>query len=112
MAPILAASIGVTPQLVDDERLRSLKDSLLELEFKGPVDPSLSSPEEVSMPLDIERLVTLLAPWQSWPSEEQVSSMLQSHQLRQCKFRLRYIRPSTRLTVDLAASPWRLASVG
>ncbi len=79
MAPILATSVGVSPQQIDDERLRRLKVSLLELELRGQVDSAFSSSEEISMPLDIERLVALLEPWQSWPFEEQVSSSLQRH---------------------------------
>jgi hypothetical protein len=75
MAPILAASVGITPQQIDDERLRSLKTSLWGLEFRGPQDPAFSTPEEIAMPLDIERLVALLEPWQSWAFEEQVSSI-------------------------------------
>lgn len=73
MAPILAAPVGIAPQQIDDERLRSLKSALLELEFRGPLDPTFSTPEQIVMPLDIERLVALLEPWQSWAFEEQVS---------------------------------------
>jgi hypothetical protein len=76
MAPILTATIGVARQKVDDERLRSLKESLENLKSNGPQKSSISMSEELTVPLDIEKLVSLLEPWTSWPFEEQVSAIL------------------------------------
>ena len=73
MAPILSASIGVNPQILDDERLRSLRKSLEDLEMKNRSSSEIASSEDISVPLDIERLVALLEPYQSWNFEEQVS---------------------------------------
>lgn len=73
MAPILSASIGVTEEIVDDERLRRLRSALEEIRFKAPLDSRDKNPEKVAVPLDIERLVELLEPWRSWTFEEQVS---------------------------------------
>lgn len=72
MAPILSSSLGITEHIIDDQRLRSLRSSLQELRLKAPLDANYSSPEDVVVPLDIERLVELLEPWRSWTFEEQV----------------------------------------
>lgn len=72
MAPIFAA-IGIAPQIIDDDRLRSLRSSLESVVFNGPIHNKDSISDTLNMPLDIERLVELLEPWQSWTFEEQVS---------------------------------------
>ena len=72
MAPIYSAVVGVNPQIIDDERLRQLFNSLASIELKVPLHRTFTSPEEVTEPLDIESLVTLVEPWQSWMFEEQV----------------------------------------
>jgi hypothetical protein len=81
MAPIYAAAVGVTPQIIDDDRLAQLRDSLQTIEFlqvptAGTGDTggmkSNISPAQVQPPLDIARLVALLEPWQTWVFEEQV----------------------------------------
>jgi hypothetical protein len=73
MAPIHLTSVAVTRQVVDDEQLRTLRKSLEDLKLKCPLSPDVESLEQVSIPLDIEQLVSLLEPWMSWPFEEQVS---------------------------------------
>ena len=73
MAPIYTAAIGVTPQIIDDERLSQLRNHLEELELRKPLRRNYKSPEEVEEPLDVDRLVSILEPWQSWVFEEQVS---------------------------------------
>ena len=78
MAPIYAAAVGISPQIIDDVRLRQLRSSLLEIELQVPLYRSNSSKDAVVVPLDIEYLVTLLEPWQTWFSEEQVSRSLPS----------------------------------
>ena len=79
MAPIFP-SIGITPQIIDDKRLKSLRSNLESL----PLNKQLRNVDPVSdplnAPLDIERLVALLEPWPTWTFEEQVSfwkSMMQ-----------------------------------
>ena len=72
MAPIFSA-IGITPQIIDDDRLRTLRSSIEATELKGPLNYIYCASEELVMPLDIERLVRLLEPWQSWTFEEQVN---------------------------------------
>ena len=74
MAPIFAA-IGIAPQIIDDERLGLLRTNLESVSFNGPSNNANPILETLSMPLDIERLVGLLEPWQSWTFEEQVSLM-------------------------------------
>ena len=71
MAPIFAV-VGITPQIIDDERLRTMRSSLEAVELKLPLNYMHSTSDEVIMPLDIERFVTLIKPWQSWEFEEQV----------------------------------------
>jgi hypothetical protein len=71
MAPIFAA-IGITPQIIDDERLSLLKSSLESITLSAVTNKASGS---LNAPLDIERLVGLLEPWQSWTFEEQVSFM-------------------------------------
>lgn len=71
MAPIFP-SIGVTPQIIDDERLRALKTGLESIIFNASSYAHLTS-EPINVPLDIERLAELLEPCQSWVFEEQVS---------------------------------------
>lgn len=75
MAPILSASVGITRLIVDDERLRTLRSSLEDMKIKGPLDLSFESSEEVTVPLDIEQLVSVVEPWTSWPFEEQVGKL-------------------------------------
>ena len=72
MAPIFP-SIGITPQIIDDGRLRVLKSSLESIIFDTPLSSAFQGIEEIRAPLDIERLVVLLEPWQSWGFEEQVN---------------------------------------
>ncbi|KAG7352855.1 HECT-domain ubiquitin-transferase [Nitzschia inconspicua] len=72
MAPILSASVGITRQIVDDVKLRTLRNSLEELKSNGPLNDNFASIEEYTIPLDIEKLVSLLEPWRSWPFDEQV----------------------------------------
>jgi hypothetical protein len=74
MAPIFTAAAGVIPQIVDDERLRELRNHLVELELRVPLRKSHTTPEDLEEPLGINRLISLLEPWQSWEFEEQVSS--------------------------------------
>jgi hypothetical protein len=74
MAPIFSAAVGVAPQIIDDERLFQLRTSLEELELKVPLIRTYKTPKEVGEPVDIDRLVSLLEPWQSWAFEEQVRS--------------------------------------
>mmetsp|Transcript_747 Transcript_747/g.1813 ORF Transcript_747/g.1813 Transcript_747/m.1813 type:complete len:4405 (+) Transcript_747:307-13521(+) len=71
MAPIFP-SIGITPQIIDDERLKSLKSDLESIIFSRPTTNVTRILGEINVPLDIERLVGLLEPWQSWTFEEQV----------------------------------------
>jgi hypothetical protein len=74
MAPILSTAIGVTPQIIDDPRLRQLLNRLDEFE-PNKVSASSTKPqsaEEVIAPLDITKLVSLLEPYQTWIFEEQV----------------------------------------
>lgn len=68
MAPIFP-SIGITPQIIDDKRLKSLRSNLESL----TLNKQLRNVDPVSDPLDIERLVALLEPWPTWTFEEQVS---------------------------------------
>ena len=72
MAPIFSA-IGITPQIIDDDRLRTMRGSIQAIELKGPLNYINCASQEFVMPLDIERLVRLLEPWQSWTFEEQVN---------------------------------------
>lgn len=78
MAPIYTAATGVIPQIVDDERLLELKSQLEKLELLVPLERRYATPEEVELPLDIDRLISLLEPWQRWTFEEQVSMPLLS----------------------------------
>ena len=72
MAPIYAAAVGISPQIVDDDRLRELRTSLEAVHLQLPLHRrAYKSPEEVEMPLDIERLVSILEAFQSWVFEEQ-----------------------------------------
>jgi hypothetical protein len=73
MAPIYAAAVGISPQIIDDDRLRQLRKTLIEIELEVPLHRAYASPDEVELPIDIDRLVCLLEPWQSWVFEEQVS---------------------------------------
>ena len=73
MAPIFAA-IGITPQIIDDERLRAMRICLEMIQFNGPLNYAHQTSEELRIPLDIERLIGLLEPCQSWTFEEQVHS--------------------------------------
>ena len=71
MAPIFA-TIGITPQIVDDERLIALRSSIGSVTLDGTFNESSQTSKTPRMPIDIERLVGLLEPWQSWAFEEQV----------------------------------------
>jgi hypothetical protein len=87
MAPIIALPRGVTPQIIDDDRLIRLRQSLEEIELMdvpsssssvdGKVnnhdeeEEKLTSYEQIKS-LDVERFVSLLEPWQVWPFEEMV----------------------------------------
>jgi len=73
MAPILAAEIGVPPRIVDDKRLQDLRSALAAIEDRVPPGKLYSSVDEVELPLDIDRLLSLIKPCQPWPFEEQVS---------------------------------------
>ena len=75
MAPIFTAATGVIPQIVDDERLLRLQTQLEEVELLVPLRRRYTSPEEVELPLDIDRLISLLEPWHHWKFEEQVSTI-------------------------------------
>mmetsp|Transcript_3628 Transcript_3628/g.8298 ORF Transcript_3628/g.8298 Transcript_3628/m.8298 type:complete len:4344 (+) Transcript_3628:221-13252(+) len=72
MAPIFTAATGVIPQIVDDERLLQLQSELEGLDLLVPLRRRYSTPEEVELPLDIDRLISLLEPWQRWTFEEQI----------------------------------------
>ena len=74
MAPIFAA-IGIIPQIIDDKRLRLLRSSLESIAVNEALENDGPKSEPFNAPLDIERLVGLLTPWQSWTFEEQVSFM-------------------------------------
>ena len=74
MAPIFAV-IGITPQIIDDERLTELRSSLGSITLNGHSKKASLILTKHHMPLDIERLVGLLEPWQSWTFEEQVISL-------------------------------------
>ena len=73
MAPIYAAAVGVNPQSIDVERLRRLRDALMSIELQQSLDRTFDSPQEVTAPLDIDRLIMELEPSQTWVYEEQVS---------------------------------------
>lgn len=72
MAPILTAAVGITPQIIDDDRLCQLRNDLFDLELKVPLGRSYSTSEEIKEPLDINRLVSIVKPWKTWVFEEQV----------------------------------------
>lgn len=74
MAPIFAGEIGITPQIIDEERLVELRDSFAQLPLLVPLGQTYSSPDEVKEPLDIDKLIELTEPWQSWKFEEQVGA--------------------------------------
>jgi len=71
MAPIFS-TVGITPQIIDDGRLGTMRNLLETVLLKVPLNYTDCASEEITMPLDIERIVTLLEPWQSWTFEEQV----------------------------------------
>lgn len=102
MAPVFAA-IGITPQIIDDERLKTIRSSLEAIFLKGPLDyANCASIEEITMPLDIERIVTLLEPCQSWTFEEQVIITL----LFSLYIYIEYFRQSN-LTLSTSSSSFR-----
>ena len=74
MAPIFAA-IGIIPQIIDDKRLGLLRINLESICLNERSGTDDRKPDSLNPPLDIERLVGLLQPWQSWTFEEQVSFM-------------------------------------
>ena len=76
MAPILSGTLGITPQIIDDARLCELRSSVEEIEFNGPPNPTYETSGDAVVPLDIEKLVSLLEPWQVWAFEEQVSFLM------------------------------------
>ena len=65
MAPIYAAAVGISPQIIDDDRLRQLRKTLIEIELQVPLHRTYASPDEVELPIVIDLLVSLLEPWQS-----------------------------------------------
>ena len=73
LAPIHGAAVGVSPQAIEDDRLRNLRDALLAIEIKETFHQNFASPAEVIEPFDVSRLVSELDPWQTWVFEEQVS---------------------------------------
>lgn len=73
MAPILSAEVGITPQIIDDDRLVELRQALTGIEARVELGKTYSKPDDVEEPLDIDYLVSLIEPWQSWTFEEQVS---------------------------------------
>ena len=78
MAPIYAGDIGITPQIIDDEQLVTLRNAFATtIPFYQSIlvdnPPTYTSPEQVPEPLDIGKLVALVEPWQTWKFEEQVS---------------------------------------
>ena len=73
MAPIHGAAVGVSPQAIEDDRLRNLRDALLAIEIRETFHQDFASPDEVVEPFDVSRLVSELDPWQTWVFEEQVS---------------------------------------
>lgn len=73
MAPILSTAVGVTPQIIDDPRLRKLIEVLNEFEPKQLCDRvKTNKANEVIAPLDIAALVAVIEPHQTWSFEEQV----------------------------------------
>jgi len=74
MAPIFSAEVGITPQIIDDERLVNLRKSLAEIDVRVELGKTYPSPDEVEVPLDIDHFISLIEPWQSWTFEEQVGS--------------------------------------
>ena len=62
MAPIIARPIGVTPQIIDDDRLSHLRQSLEAINLT-PDEPTI---------VEVEKFVALLDPWKDWPFEELV----------------------------------------
>lgn len=77
MAPILSTNIGIFRQIIDDERLRQLREKIEGLKLKAPLVSAYKSAEEIVAPLDIEQLVSLVEPFGSWPFEEQVRKIEQ-----------------------------------
>lgn len=75
MAPILATTTGVTPQVMDDSDLVDLIRSLNGLKLIEK-HSSLGTDDQL-VPLEIEQLCNILEPWhKEWLFEEQVSNML------------------------------------
>lgn len=72
MAPIFSTEVGITPQIIDDARLLQLRRSLAEIELWLELGKKYSKTDEVEEPLDINHLISLIEPWQSWRFEEQV----------------------------------------
>lgn len=78
MAPIFAADVGITPQIIDDVRLLNLRVALANLALRVPLGKTYSTPDEVEIPLDIDELIALIEPWQQWRFEEQVRRFIVS----------------------------------
>jgi len=74
MAPIYAAAVGITPQIIDDPELETLRSNLEALEFEVAPHKDFSCPDDVDVPMDIEALISLIEPHQKWKFEEQVSA--------------------------------------
>lgn len=76
MSPIVTRPIGITPQIIDDDRLIRLRISLeeIELTLTDRSSTSMSVGDEVpDLPLlEVEKFLSLLEPWQDWPFEELV----------------------------------------
>ncbi|CAB9503919.1 Probable E3 ubiquitin-protein ligase hulA [Seminavis robusta] len=71
MAPILSTAVGVTPQIIDDPRLRKLIETLNGFQPHPQRNPPQTS-DDVVAPLDVAELVAVVEPYQSWHFEEQV----------------------------------------
>ena len=74
MAPITATGVGMLPQIMDNEELRSFRDRLEALEATVPLaELQCSYQKDVEVPLEIDELVRLVEPYhKKWPFEEQV----------------------------------------
>jgi hypothetical protein len=73
MAPILSTAVGVTPQIIDDPRLRQLIETLNEFQPQMPLGRKQPvTPDDVTAPFDIAKLIAVIEPYQAWKFEEQV----------------------------------------
>lgn len=74
MAPILSTAIGVTPQIVDDPKLAYLIETLNGFQTLAERKPA-DDLDNVDTPVDVDKLVKILEPYETWPFEEQVSQV-------------------------------------